>query len=452
MPKDISSYFLEKGEPTSLTDYVDINAELSKGQEMDLINARARLNIPITEKLKLVDDITYGKVKIPEFNFTQADFDQNIGLEYNTDGEGLSGGIRYNTATEQPEGFLKFRKTFSEGSDFNRNPTGKNQWGTPRTLEEVQASIDSAPMIEKKGKLVERAPKDLYKESKYTKTNKNEIRYITRPEYDKYKKELKFKTTRKPVLQDPNKSNITRSNKIKATQGSNISLLGQGQKGVQFSHVYPLIESAPPGTKTTGPIDASMNRYLENYNRIGQSIAEQQEELIRTKPEGYKRQIEILNGKAKKNVLNAIEELGPEYKGQIGYFQVDPDSGEFKPKAGNYKMSFAGLEGESKIYKNMSGTERKAFEKEISKAAKYGKYAKQIAKPFLRLAAPIIPFAGPAIMGLGAYDVAKSAEMGYTSPDELALAYNLGPEAAAGIASLKNKIRGQRDETETFIP
>jgi len=56
------------------------------------------------------------------------------------------------------------------------------------------------------------------------------------------------------------------------------------------------------------------------------------------------------------------------------------------------------------------------------------------------------------IMASGAYDVAKAAEMGYTSPDELALAYNLGPEAAAGIASLKNKVRGQRDETETFIP
>jgi len=333
-------------------------------------------------------------------------------------------------------------------TDFNRNPTGVNQYtANMRTAEEVQAAIDSAPPKIIKGKEFPLTAKDLRGEGEYY---KNKI--VTRSELRRFKNELVIPSVGKASIEDPRKSNITRLNKIKATQGSNISLLGQGQKGVQFSHVYPLIESAPPGTKTTGPIDASMNRYLENYNRIGQSIAEQQEELIRTKPEGYKRQIEILNGKAKKNVLNAIEELGPEYKGQIGYFQVDPDSGEFKPKAGNYKMSFAGLEGESKIYKDMSGTERKAFEKEISKAAKYGKYAKQIIKPVLRLAAPIIPFAGPAIMASGAYDVAKAAEMGYTSPDELALAYNLGPEAAAGLASLKNKVRGQADETETFIP
>ena len=333
-------------------------------------------------------------------------------------------------------------------TDFNRNPKGVNQYtANMRTVEEVQAAIDAAPPKIIDGKEFPLTAKDLRGEGQYY---KNKI--VGRKELERFKDQLVIPAKGKPVVQDPNKSNITRSNKIKAVQGSNISLLGQGQKGTQFSHVYPLIESAPPGTKTTGPIDASMNRYLENYNRIGQSIAEQQEELIRTKPEGYKRQIEILNGKAKKNVLNAIEELGPEYKGNIGYFQVDPDTGEFKPKAGNYKMSFAGVEGESKIYKDMSGTERKAFEKEISKAAKFGKYAKQIAKPILRLAAPIIPFAGPAIMASGAYDVAKAAEMGYTSPDELALAYNLGPEAAGGLASLKKRIKGQLDETETFIP
>ena len=55
--------------------------------------------------------------------------------------------------------------------------------------------------------------------------------------------------------------------------------------------------------------------------------------------------------KQKKNVMDAVKNLGKDYKGQIGYFQVNPDTGEFKPKAGNYKMSFAGIEGENKIFK-----------------------------------------------------------------------------------------------------
>ena len=97
--------------------------------------------------------------------------------------------------------------------------------------------------------------------------------------------------------------------------------------GKQFSHVYPLIESAKPGTQTTGTIDAKMNRALEGYNKIGQDIAEQQELLIKNKPEGYKQELVKLNAKAKKNVMNAVSDLGKEYKGQIGYFQVDPDTG-----------------------------------------------------------------------------------------------------------------------------
>jgi len=164
-----------------------------------------------------------------------------------------------------------------------------------------------------------------------------------------------------------NKSNIVRSDKIKKVQGSNISMIGQGQTGTQFSHVYPLIESAPPGTQTTFKIDAKMNRKLEGFNEIGQKIAEKQELLIKNKPEGYKKRLEILNGEAKLNVKNAIQKLGPEYKGQIGYFQVDTETGVFKNKAGNYKMSFSGIEGENKKYIEMTGKERKNFERAESK-------------------------------------------------------------------------------------
>ena len=55
-------------------------------------------------------------------------------------------------------------------------------------------------------------------------------------------------------------------------------------------------------------------------------------------------------------------------------------------------------------------------------------------------------------MASGAYDVAKAAEQGYTSPDELGAAYYLGPEAAKGLDSLKEKLRGREDETEDLVP
>ena len=242
------------------------------------------------------------------------------------------------------------RTGFKQGTNFNRNPSGKNQWAM-RTDAEIQKIIDSYPDNWTK--------KDFRGEGKLNKTP-----ILTRKETERAGLNFKFEGKRR--FKDPNEANIIRDEKIRKTQGSNISVKGSGQTGKQFSHVYPLIESAKPGTKTTTTIDAKMNRALEGYNRVGQNIAEEQELLIKTKPEEYKKKIVELNAKAKKNVMNAVQELGKEYKGQIGYFQVDPDTGEFKPKSGNYKMSFAGIEGKNEIYKEMTGKERKNFERKIS--------------------------------------------------------------------------------------
>jgi DNA-binding NarL/FixJ family response regulator len=91
--------------------------------------------------------------------------------------------------------------------------------------------------------------------------------------------------------------------------------------------------------------------------------------------------------------------------------------------------------------------------KEIIKKAteKYGKYAKAIARPVFRAAAPFIPFVGTAGMVMGGADVAKASEF-TQKPDELAAAYLFGPEGAKGLASLKNKVRGKSDEFEEFVP
>jgi len=63
-----------------------------------------------------------------------------------------------------------------------------------------------------------------------------------------------------------------------------------------------------------------------------------------------------------------------------------------------------------------------------------------------------MPGLGYAAVGLGVADTAKAAEQGYTSGDELAAAYLLGPDAAKGLDVLKEKVKGQVDETEEFVP
>ena len=239
-------------------------------------------------------------------------------------------------------------------TSFNRNPLGSNQY-ILRTDEEIQAIIDSYPDNWTK--------KDFRGEGKL-----NKIKILTRKETER--PNLKFKFKGKRTFKEPNIENIKRTQKIKPAQGGEISIKGGKEIGKNFSHIFPIIESAPPGTKSTGVIDAKMNRALEGYNKVAQKIAEDQELLIKNKPEGYKKKILELNALAKKNTETAVKNLGKDFKGTIGHFRVDPDTGEFVKKGGNFKKTFAGVEGEDKIFKDMTGKERKTFERKISNLEK----------------------------------------------------------------------------------
>ena len=239
-------------------------------------------------------------------------------------------------------------------TSFNRNPLGSNQY-ILRTDEEIQAIIDSYPDNWTK--------KDFRGEGKL-----NKIKILTRKETER--PNLKFKFKGKRTFKEPNIENIKRTQKIKPAQGGEISIKGGKEIGKNFSHIFPIIESPPPGTKSTAVIDAKMNRALEGYNKVAQKIAEDQELLIKNKPEGYKKKILELNALAKKNTETAVKNLGKDFKGTIGHFRVDPDTGEFVKKGGNFKKTFAGIEGEDKIFKDMTGKERKTFERKISNLEK----------------------------------------------------------------------------------
>jgi|MDSY01.2.fsa_nt_gb hypothetical protein len=359
-------------------------------------------------------------------------------------------------------------------TSFNRNPLGSNQY-ILRTDEEIQAIIDSYPDNWTK--------KDFRGEGKL-----NKIKILTRKETER--PGLKFKFEGKRRFKEPNLENIKRAKKIKIAQGGEISIRGGKEIGKNFSHIFPIIDSAPPGTKSTGVIDAKMNRALEGYNRVGQTIAEEQELLIKNKPEGYKKKILELNALAKRNSETAVKTLGKDFKGTIGYFRVDPDTGEFVKKGGNFKKTFAGIEGEDKIFRDMTGKERKTFEKKISNIEKLktipGVTTASNIKPFshmdstsypsktyvrdelkktpvtakvnkikdidiptstilkglgkgtLRAVAPFVPFVGAVGVALGVSDVAKAKDQGLEG-EELGIAYFVGPELAKKYSDYKDR-------------
>ena len=228
-----------------------------------------------------------------------------------------------------------------------------------RSVEEVQKAIDNAPELKINGKFFKQNAKDLTGTSVRSGKELITIRESQLPG-------LKFPATGAKQVEDPTEGAKNRKRKIKIAQGSEISITGGQEIRKAFGHVYPIIASAKPGSKTTNLIDSKKNNKLVGFNVIGQKIAEDQEWYIKNKPQNYIEEIEKLNGRAKLNVNNAIEKLGPGYKGDIGYFQVDPETGEFKPKAGNYKNSFAGVAGKNEIYYDMTNTERAQFGKKIS--------------------------------------------------------------------------------------
>jgi len=145
-----------------------------------------------------------------------------------------------------------------------KNPTGKNQYGSIRTLEEVQKAIDNAPPVLKKGKSVERNPKDLLAESSYVKKKEGGTQYITRKEYDEYKNKLKFKTTGREsfVKETRKKAAKKRSNltKTKSSLSLETELAAPKKTGLNFHHAG--FKESLTNLKNTMYIPGSSNRKM----------------------------------------------------------------------------------------------------------------------------------------------------------------------------------------------
>jgi hypothetical protein len=227
-----------------------------------------------------------------------------------------------------------------------KNPLQKNQY-IKRTDSQIQKIVND--------------PK--YKN--FTRKDFRNKKILTRKETER--KGVKFKNIGARKNTKPkNEENVKRSKYIKKTSGSNISLKGSGQTGSQFAHFLPKVDFILPSTKDTGPLKASVNRSAEGFDKAIKKITNRQKELLDKKPKGYKNLIRIENFKAQKLSKDTAKSLPKGVKGTLGYFMVNPDTGKFKTKGVNTAKTFSGLSGVSKTYLNMTGKERKNFERKQS--------------------------------------------------------------------------------------
>ena len=253
----------------------------------------------------------------------------------------------------------QMRAPFKKGGNYN--PTGKNQYTSGmRTAEEIQKAIDKAPPKIIDGKEYPLTRKDLRGEGKYY---KNKI--AGRKELERFKDVLKIPGEGKPITKDTSGTqNLKISQFTTASQGSAINM----DKVNNFGHFAPKLKSYLTSTANTGPIKASVNRHAEGYDKAVKNIALEQERLITKKPKNWKKLLIRENYKAANLSKRANKELPKGLKGTLGYFTVDPKSGEFKLKGVDKAKTFAGLSGEEKFYKtDMTTAERKKFGEKQSK-------------------------------------------------------------------------------------
>jgi hypothetical protein len=238
------------------------------------------------------------------------------------------------------------RVGFDEGTpkDFNRNPSGKNQYtANMRTDAEIQKIIDSKPKNWTK--------KDFRGEGKL-----NQEKILTRKETDR--PGLKFYFSGKRTFKDSRgDQNLRQSQFTKSSQGSAISM----DKINNFAHFAPKLKSYLTSTADTGPLKASVNRAAEGYDKIAKNIALQQEKLITEKPKGYKYKLAQLNFLAANESRKANKTLPNALKGTLGFFTVNPDTGKFTLKGVDRAKTFSGISGEKQEYKKMDPSKRAAF-------------------------------------------------------------------------------------------
>jgi hypothetical protein len=356
MAKDIGSYFLEQGQPivpkAKPKQYTIAKEKSQTAQVLDTLNTKAAVNTlsprtyvnlvgQIARKAYDQQDISasdYYDIVMPLFGETGEMVTEKI-KQYDAELDRYADGGRVN---------------FNEGSPGKK---GSNQYtANMRTAEEIQKAINKAPPKIIDGKVYPLTRKDLRGEGKYY---KNKI--AGRKELERFKDVLKIPSEGKPITKDTRgNQNLKSSQFNKASQGSSISM----NKINNFAHFAPKLKSYLTSTQDTGPLKANVNRAAEGYDKKALTIAKEQERLLKDKPKNYKYELTRLNYLAANESKKANEDLAKQkknLKGTLGYFVVNPNTGEFKLKGVDRAKTFAGISGEKQEYKKMDPSKRVAF-------------------------------------------------------------------------------------------
>ena len=180
------------------------------------------------------------------------------------------------------------------------------------------------------------------------------------------------------------------------------------------------------------------NEILGGFNLQLNDLADEIVDLDLNTKEGRTRLNEI-NKESKELVTRAKNKLPKNLQNAIGFIEYQPIFDEngtvinvSSVRQGVDDFSDTFSEFSKKKFKDFSSEEKLSFKKFVKELAnsKAFKVGKGLAKGVTRTVGASLPVIGGGFVALGVNDVAKAAEMGIVSPDELAVAYNFGPEAA----------------------
>ncbi len=353
MAKDIGSYFLEQGQPivpkAKPKQYTIAKEKSQTAEVLDMLNTKAAVNtLSPRTYVNLVGQT--ARKAYDQKDISASDYYDIVMPLFGEKGEMITEKIKQYDA-ELDRYADGGRVNFDEGSPGkkggNYNPSGKNQYNPP--------SLNKVLAILKDPKYSDYSKSDFYKKgiigkktlNKYEKENPNLIKY---PRYGKKSDPKKTRGTQ----------NLKMSQFNKASQGSSISM----DKINNFAHFAPKLQTFLTSTQDTGPLKANVNRAAEGYDKIAKKIALKQEKLIQEKPKNWRLKLDAANAEARKASIKANKTLAKEnknLKGTLGYFVVNPNTGEFKLKGVDRAKTFAGISGEKQQYKNMDPSKRVAF-------------------------------------------------------------------------------------------
>ena len=467
-------------------------------QTPDFLNTRFGFSKDITKNLGLnfsfdpkglLDKDIYGEPLEGGLSYNKGDFNAGIGIDQFGDPyAGLSFRTEFKKGNPNP-GFKGERYSF---------PTGEDNPGVQENIEKLnkekriifdKKKLRAKELLEK-GYSKAKASQIINAEYKGTRNPKSgAAKYVT--EAASELEQIGFKIPHGNL--DPNATGKEdaakkRKNVTKKTKQSENRFMRDKQKlglgkELENAHTANIFQAKKLGveypTDALAPQTSKQNQvYAEILNDELKPLYKEQLKLKRAFDQTPTKEISVLidkNNTAIQNLVASGGKQGKKAANLLRGWNLDVVSGEvYLPEGGfntlrsvdrgmtdttlqNLKAKTAddvlARANYEELLKEMKGkkipTPEKSKTRDMFK--KFGKYAKAVAKPVVRLAAPFVPFLGPIGVGMGMSDVAEASTF-TKKPDDLGIAYLAGPNVAKNYSEFKESVRGKSDEFEEFVP